>query len=323
MRPSRPSDAVPSERPAARPSTRPDRPNPSTRPAPDRAAQKQSLTERRRQLGERPGRPSTHRGDELRGGPKDRADRDGHGSHGGHGDHDDHRGGRGGKDKHHHHHYYYDHHHHYYSHGYCHRFTGYHLGLWISFRASPFYYCPTYREVSYVYVSPRYTSHRYYGLTSSGSNADRAVSALEAGWSLLEEGRYTSARSAFARAASYERDWGLPKIGYAIALAASGNDSSARHFMQTAFEEDPYAALEVPYSPELDELLILLDDHFTDRAVRRSSERDSWFMAAAFRLMLGDAEAAADAAFASETTGGQSRALDGLFEVLAGSELAD
>jgi len=313
VRTNRPAES----RPAERPTSAPDGPRPNTRPTPDRGAQKQRLTDRRRSLGERAARPGANRDDELQGRG---------GAHGGHGDHGGHDDGRRGKDKHHHHHhhhYYYDHDHHYYSHGYCHRFSGYHLGLWISFRASPFYYCPTYREVSYVYVSPRYTSHRYYGLTTSGSNADRAISALEAGWSLLEQGRYTSARSAFARAASYERDWGLPKIGYAIALAASGNDSSARHFMRTAFEEDPYAALEVPYSPELDELLLLLDDHYTDRAVRRSSERDSWFMAAAFRLMLGDAEAAADAAFASESVGGQSYALDGLFDVLAGSELAD
>ncbi|MEQ8769969.1 MAG: hypothetical protein RIB60_05615 [Phycisphaerales bacterium] len=310
VRPNRPAES----RPAERPVTRPQEPRPNTRPAPDRGAQKQRLAERRQRLGERPDRPGIHRGDELRG-------RRG-GDRGGHTDHDGHDGHRG-KDKHHHHHHYYDHHHHYYSHGYSHHWTHYSLGLWISFRAHPFYYCPTYREVSYVYVSPRYTSHRYYGLTTKGTNADRAISALEAGWSLLEQGRYTSARSAFARAASYERDWGLPKIGYAIALAASGNDSSARHFMTTAFEEDPYAALEVPYSPELDELLILLDDHYTDRAIRRISERDSWFMAAAFRLMLGDADAAADAAFASESVGGQSYALDGLFDVLAGSELAD
>lgn len=281
-------------------------------------------------MGERPNRPRTDR--------PDGATRPGNGQRGdNHGDRDGRRGDRSGHDRghrgghhrdhsrhhdHHDHHYYWDIHHHYYSHGHAHHYSHYGHGLWISFRLSPFYYCPTYREVSYVYVSPRYAEHRYYGLSSTGTRADRAVSALESGWALLEEGRYTSARSAFARAASYDQDWGLPKIGYAMAQAASGREKTAVHIMRDAFAADPYAALEVPYSLEIDSVLALIDDRFTDLGQRGIDPQDTWFMAAAVRLMLGDSEGAADAAFAAEVAGDTSPEIEGLLDVLAGSDAA-
>ena len=191
--------------------------------------------------------------------------------------------------------------------------------MWIGFRGSSWYYCPTYRTHSYVYVSPVYAGHYYYG-AGSGSSADRAVEAVDRGWRELERGYPSRARREFARASSLTPSWGLPRIGYAIALSASGFNRSAASQIRRALAEDPYALLEVPWTDTLGSLIVELDSHLTTMALRGVAERDSWLMAGAMRVLLGDAAAASDAAFNAEAAGEQSGAIDGLFEVIGSYE---
>lgn len=268
--------------------------------------------------------------------------RGGKGDHGGHGDHGG-RGGHGGHGGDVHINNYYDHSDHYYNYNhyyghyvgghYRHHRYGYHpyhhgksfhhrglsWGLWIGFRGSSWYYCPTYRTTSYVYVSPVYSGHYYYG-AGSGSNADRSVEAVDRGWRALERGNPSQARREFARASSLTPSWGLPRVGYAIALSASGYHRSAAPQIRRALSEDPYALLEVPWTETLGSLLVELDSHFTTLAYNGVAERDSWLMAGAMRVLLGDADAASEAAFNAEAAGEQSGAITGLFEVIGSYE---
>lgn len=266
--------------------------------------------------------------------------RGGHG-HGGKGDHGGHHGDHSGDtyvnnyyDYSDHHYYNYNKYYGHYSHGhYGHHRYGYHpyhhgsyyhhkgysWGLWIGFRGSSWYYCPTYRTHSYVYVSPVYTGHYYYG-AGTGSSADRSVEAVDRGWRALERGNPSQARREFARASSLTPSWGLPRVGYAIALSASGYHRSAAPQIRRALSEDPFALLEVPWTETLGSLIVELDSHFTTLAHNRIAERDSWLMAGAMRVLLGDADAASEAAFNAEAAGEQTGAVSGLFEVIGSYE---
>lgn len=250
-----------------------------------------------------PGRDTGFDADTRRGsGP---GDRDGH--HGDHGHHEGHHGHHGG--------------HRHYDHGSCYTFWDYGWGLWIGYRWSDWYYCPPYRRTTYVYVSPTYVDHYYFG-AGNGLSADNAVASLERGWHALERGEFTTARHHFAAASRWAPDWGLPKIGYALSLAAIHNGRAALPLMRRAFAEDPYAALEVPWSPGLESVLLEMDARYTDFAERGVTPDDSWFLAAVMRLLLNDADAAADAAFNAEACGDRSEAVNGLLDVLAGSPSA-
>ncbi len=211
--------------------------------------------------------------------------------------------------------------HHHYDHGYHHRHSGFSFGLWISFRGVPWYYCPTYRSDTYVYVSHVYESHYYFG-AGTGARADRAVATIDAGWQELERGQYDRARRSFAQASADAPDWGLPKIGYALALAGAGHDAAAAPVMRLAMAEDPYAALEAPWSDELGYLLDALDVRYTDLALDGVEPHETWFMAASLRLMLGDADGASEAVFNAEAAGAGAEPISGLLEVLTATEAA-
>lgn len=197
-------------------------------------------------------------------------------------------------------------------------YNGY--GLYFSYHGSR-YYNPWYRTNTVVYVSTRYVGHTYYGVDHD-STGDAAVYALEQGWEALEYGDWTTARRRFARASSLAPLWGLPRIGYALACAAGGNTQSAQRLMEQAFERDPYAALEIPWTDAIVGVISDLEVYYADSALAGYQERDNWFMAATLRLMLNDPDGAADAAFTAESFGNTSDSLQGLMDVLAAQEWA-
>ncbi|MEZ6243823.1 MAG: hypothetical protein R3B57_12365 [Phycisphaerales bacterium] len=203
--------------------------------------------------------------------------------------------------------------------GHHYHHSGWGFGLWISFRGVPWYYCPTYRSDTYVYVSTVYESHYYFG-AGTGSGADHAVALVDTGWRELERGQYDRARRTFAEASAQSPDWGLPKIGYALSLAGAGHDRAAGAVLRLAMSEDPYAALEVPWSDELGYLLDAMDARYTSFAEDGVDPENTWFMAASMRLMLGDTDGAAEAAFAAETAGAPTDAINGLYDVLTATE---
>jgi|GEM_PF-2819883 len=204
-----------------------------------------------------------------------------------------------------------------------HWFTGpsydfYGFGVRIRFGGS-WYYCPWYRSTTVVYRSVRYVDHVYYGVDQTDTG-DAAVHALELGFEALEYGDWNTARRRFARAASLAPEWGLPRIGYALACAAGGNTQSASRLMTQAFERDPYSALEMPWSDSLIDTVMQLEGFYTDRAINGYNPADDWFMLASMRLLLNDPDGAAEATFEAEVAGNRSDAIQGLLDVLAGHE---
>jgi len=208
-----------------------------------------------------------------------------------------------------------------FDHGHHYRHWDWGWGLWISFRGVPWYYCPTYRSHTYVYVSTVYESHYYFG-AGTGLSADRAVALVDTGWRELERGSYDRARRTFAEASAQAPDWGLPKIGYALSLAGSGHDRAAGAVLRLAMSEDPYAALEIPWSDELGYLLEGLDARYSSFGQEGVDPANTWFMAAAMRLMLGDSQGASEAAFQAEASGAPADAIAGLYDVLTATENA-
>ncbi|MFG0305039.1 MAG: hypothetical protein ACF8Q5_02355 [Phycisphaerales bacterium JB040] len=192
------------------------------------------------------------------------------------------------------------------------------FGVRISFGGS-WYYCPWYRTTTVVYRSVRYVDHVYYGVDHTDTG-DAAVHALELGFEALEYGDWNTARRRFARAASLSPEWGLPRIGYALACAAGGNTQSASRLMAQAFERDPYSALEMPWSDALLDTVMQLEGFYTDRAFNGYNPSEDWFMLATMRLLLNDPDGAAEAAFEAEVAGNRSSAVQGLLDVLAGHQ---
>jgi hypothetical protein len=212
-----------------------------------------------------------------------------------------------------------------------HRYAGHHawwydgVGVWWYWGARR-YYCPPWRFsfVNTVYVSRVYEHHYYYGLSHYGvshrASYTDVVELVDEGWDSLSRGSLGTARRRFAQASDASPRWGLPKVGYALAAAASGYERPAERMLEVALAEDAYAVLEVPRGAGVMEVVDDLERVYTLRAERDGWDAGAWAMLAVLRVLLDDLDGATEAAFNAEGAGLEEGAAEGLLDLVAGGE---
>jgi hypothetical protein len=163
-----------------------------------------------------------------------------------------------------------------------------HLGLFINHQPIRYYsYRSSYYSAPSAYVSPGYSGYspaedKYpvesvpvYGIGSPG-------------WSLLSRGQVQAALNIFDREARDHATAGIPKAGYALAAAASGDLVKGVLAMREAFRVDPDTLQYI----KLDENLITLVDGLIEKYEYRlkSGNRypDEAFMVSALNYLKGD-----------------------------------
>jgi len=110
------------------------------------------------------------------------------------------------------------------------------------------------------------------------------------GWRQLAAGAARSARSAFgAEASSHPRE-GLPKVGYALASAMTGDADTAIYAMRRAFRIDPEGAAYFHPDKQLAKRLRQLDGQYGQENHLNADDRA--FMTSAIHLLLGEPEEA-------------------------------
>jgi len=148
-----------------------------------------------------------------------------------------------------------------------------------------------------VYVAPRYTrpSGRYRGSYRDRYEAPyraphehaRYGYAHENGWELFRDGRYRRALDRFGDQAAARPYDGLPKIGYALAAAATHDDRTAAYAMRRALDRDPRSLRVFNPSERTARVLRELADRYEYRLHHEPGDRDAALMLVSVRVLLG------------------------------------
>lgn len=144
---------------------------------------------------------------------------------------------------------------------------------------------------------------------SAGPNSEAA---RNEGWGYLAQGDYQGAVEAFATLAYQSPRSGLPKIGYGLSNALSGNHHSAAYAIRRAFRYDPEAANYPPIGPALTEKLRSLQQHYQDESDQAAPDPEAHFMLAAISHFLHDEQIAYAAIQKAEAAGDHSLSLHNL-----------
>ena len=147
--------------------------------------------------------------------------------------------------------YYYGGHHGYSRHNYGgygrHGYYGHHGYGYGYNRHRAYSYYPRHHYGSRSYYSP-YKSYQHYPNPSysapAGSNNNQHTNNKYTGtestaWDILSKGQASSALTIFAKEAENNPKAGIPKVGYSLAAASSGNLSTGVWAMRKAFRVDP------------------------------------------------------------------------------------
>lgn len=134
---------------------------------------------------------------------------------------------------------------------------------------------------------------------------------------MLVDGDYGQALSFFGREAQASPESGLPKAGYAIAVASSGDLDKGVWAMRRAFRYEPDALIplvdKTALHPAIDELIARYEYVLQEEGIRR----DEAFMVAALNYLKGEREAADAAASLAAENGDTSRSFVNLSRLLA------
>ena len=114
-------------------------------------------------------------------------------------------------------------------------------------------------------------------------------SAESEGWSLLASGRHPEALRAFASEAASHPKQGIPKLGYALSAAASGNLSQGVWAMRRALRIDPDSLHYVTIDDQLRPLIQRLTQDYQRSLQHNAHDRDAALMLASLHYLLRDA----------------------------------
>lgn len=152
------------------------------------------------------------------------------------------------------------------------------------------------RYSAYDPYAPRSGTVTYIGDSSPAVTSVVSTGETGDGWTLLAEGRTTAALQAFGRAAEGHPKEGRPKVGYALAAAASGDLDRGVWAMRRAFRIDPHATHYIDLSEPLRGTASgLIGRYRGELGGSRSGDADAWFMTAALRYLIHDRDEAREA----------------------------
>jgi len=191
--------------------------------------------------------------------------------------------------------YYYGHHgygHQYGGHGYGHRYAYYGLGSYALYGHhgyGNYYYTPYYGYYSspYTYGYSSYSNERY----TYKNQEDVRISHSRDGWQLLKDNHPNKALSAFAIEAQDHPAKGMPKVGYALASAGTGQLGRGVWAMRRALRFDPeslhYVAVDQSLRKRIRDLI-----HRYDYDSTSAKATDAAFMRASLHYLLRETPAA-------------------------------
>lgn len=112
------------------------------------------------------------------------------------------------------------------------------------------------------------------------------------GWARLEAGHYSEASSAFAGEAQRHPTKGAPKVGYALAAAATGDHQRGAWAMRRAFRIDADAAHYITLTESLRPRIEQILNRYQDTLDSSGYDHDTAFMVGALHYLLGNADSA-------------------------------
>jgi hypothetical protein len=131
--------------------------------------------------------------------------------------------------------------------------------------------------------------------STRGTPDDHGAELSSEGWVLLSVNRAAEAIDIFVEAAREQPRLGVPRLGYAVAVAMKGDLRLAALTMRQAFQIDPPALHHVPpLLPGTERAVkeLITRCEFLDRSTSRN--KDAAFMLAALHALLGDEKAAGE-----------------------------
>ena len=129
------------------------------------------------------------------------------------------------------------------------------------------------------------------------------------GWRYMSEGRYQEARRSFARDASRHPRQGMPKVGFALVSAATGDLSQGSWAMRRALRLDAGALHYVVLDGSLRTLIDDLIREFEAVTQRNKSDQDAAFMLGALYYLVRDEDRAFAAIQLAHAAGDESKSL--------------
>lgn len=221
-------------------------------------------------------------------------------------------------------------------------------GFGRSYYSSPYrsyrsrsYYRPRYYG-SYGYRSPSYgygSSSRSYGdgyssrgygsdysgaaYPQSGPSYGAARAGYGSGWSLLSQGQYANALNAFAQEAETHPTDGAPKMGYALASAATGDLERGVWAMRRACRIDPESMHDFTAPEGVDRVVEGLIGTYNGPAESSTPAADSAFMLASLHYLNGDMQSAHEAITQAADLGDRSPSANNLAQVVEAHRAAE
>ncbi len=170
---------------------------------------------------------------------------------------------------------------------------GHHFSLYRHYSHYAYPYSYGRYSYPYAYYPRHHRADRYaYRKRDNYSNGSGNNYGDGTGWSLQAQGRAVEAASAFSSEAQRNSSAGMPKVGYALAKAATGDHQTAMWAMRRAFRIDPASLHELNVDAKLQADIRKLINTYEYQQHKNS---DAAFMTAALAFLIHDYAAASQA----------------------------
>ena len=184
------------------------------------------------------------------------------------------------------------------------------------------YYSPHYKQPYYgIRFFNSYQSHNYYPQTQPLSYESNYGNYTDA-WETLAQGHTGIALNQFSSEAQSYPKAGIPKIGYSLSSAASGDLNQGVIAMRRAFRLDPdslhYYHLDQRLQPMIDDLITKYQYSLS----HSGRHKDEAFMVAALSYLKGDYTTAHQAIDLAGRDGDHSRSLKNLRDILNNMQIS-
>jgi hypothetical protein len=202
----------------------------------------------------------------------------------------------------------YSYRHHYYpSHSYPYKYQKHN---YYSYRPYQYSYSP------YKSYNRSYSSGHYSGNYAKSSKHSNTYNNSSDAWTTLANGHAKSALTQFGNEAQTYPNAGLPKAGFALAAAISGDLDKGVWAMRRAFQYDPDSLHQLAKDTRLQHTLNDLIAKYEYPLQHSGHHKDEAFMVSALNYLKGDYAAADQAAALAEKDGDRSKSFKNLQQLL-------
>lgn len=175
------------------------------------------------------------------------------------------------------------------------------------------YKSPYYGKQYYKYYSPKSAYHHsYYSKSKNYSYGYDNYKSYADPWTTLASGHYRAALKAFSYEAQSYPKAGIPKVGYALSAAASGDLATGVWAMRRAFAYDPQSLQQLKHDERLHPVIYKLKAEYEYMLKGYGRNEDAAFMLAALNYFSGNRKAARYAIKDGAHYGDRSRSLKNL-----------